>query len=199
MGHAYTPGLKVSAAAEFIRIRTLPIPGEVLVKHFLDSLTILRHLPPEAPLLDIGTGAGFPGLVIKILRPDQPVTLAESRAKKIGFLEHVRRTLALRECSILHQRVMPGDSGLVGQFGAVVSRAFKSLEPFVELARPFLQPGGRVIAMLGRALPGGEEGVQALASASGAALISLERFALPLGAGDRHIIVLEWTRAGCST
>jgi 16S rRNA (guanine527-N7)-methyltransferase len=174
-------------------------PGEVLIKHFLDSLAILRHLPPEAPLLDIGTGAGFPGLVVKILRPDQPVTLAESRAKKVGFLEHVRRTLALRECSILHQRVIPGDPALVGQFGAVVSRAFQSLEPFIELAHPFLQPGGRVIAMLGRALPGGEKGVQALASASGATLTALEQFALPLGAGERHIVVLEWTEARCST
>ena len=69
---------------------------EIILKHFLDSLTPIPYLPEEARLLDLGSGAGFPGLPIKIVRPNQPVTLIEASAKKVSFLKEAVRHLALR-------------------------------------------------------------------------------------------------------
>ena len=82
--------------------------AEILEKHFLDSLTLLPLLDtPDSHLLDVGTGAGFPGLVCKAARPDLTVTLLEPRLKRVSFLRHVIRTLNLTGVEALACRVMP--------------------------------------------------------------------------------------------
>lgn len=177
-------------------------PRAVLIKHFLDSLTVLPHLAPEAkagqPLLDIGSGAGFPGLVLKLARPELPVTIVEARGRKVAFLEQVRRTLQLPTCTVLHHRLGPADPALPRRFGTVVSRAFRAPAPFLALGRDYLQPGGRIIAMLG---PGGQgEGDPcAAARAAGAADARLIAYALPEGAGARRLLLADWPGAACST
>src|SRR2546421_5363726 len=77
-----------------INLTAITDPEEVLIKHFLDSLSLLMvYDRPEASLLDIGTGAGFPGLPLKIARPDWHVTLLEATGKKVTFLQHIIETL----------------------------------------------------------------------------------------------------------
>lgn len=123
---------------------------DVVIKHFLDSLSPLGlNLP--GPFIDVGTGAGFPGVPIKIVRPDMEVTLVERSAKRVLFLKHLARALQLTDLKIVE-----GDATAIGKsrefhqrFNLVISRATYSLLELAKLARPLLFPGGKVVAMKG--------------------------------------------------
>jgi 16S rRNA (guanine527-N7)-methyltransferase len=138
---------------------------EIWETHFLDSLTLLRVLPPQGetqlPLLDIGTGAGFPGLALKAARPELPVILVEPRQKRISFLRHAIRTLGLKNIEVLCGRLEKGSAEVAGQTLAVpivTSRAFTDLGEFLLHATAVNPTGGRVICMKG---PRAEEEIAA--------------------------------------
>ena len=78
-----------------INLTAIVDPVQVAVKHYLDALIPLTHIPHDGPLLDVGTGAGFPGLVLKIMRPDQPMALIDGSRKKISFIKTIIRQLGL--------------------------------------------------------------------------------------------------------
>lgn len=129
---------------------------QILENHFLDSLTLLSLLPQDThryeTLLDVGTGAGFPGLVLKTVCPDLSVTLLEPRKNRFYFLKHMARTLHLRSIEILDVRLekMKGVNELSGQnFSFVTSRAFTDSLEFIELASPYLKRKGRIVLMKG--------------------------------------------------
>ena len=129
---------------------------EIWETHFLDSLTLLRVLPPldepQQPLLDIGTGAGFPGLALKAARPELPVILVEPRQKRVSFLRHVIRTLELKDIEVLCGRLEKGATQVAGQTLAVplvTSRAFTDISEFLLHTEAINPPGGRVICMKG--------------------------------------------------
>lgn len=123
---------------------------QVVENHFLDSLTLLPLLPPGARLLDIGTGAGFPGLACKAVRPDLIPTLVEPRLKRVSFLRHIVRTLALTEVTIVAGRI-EDDRQLPATmpFTHVTSRAVADIAGFVTMAGRFAQPGLKLICMKG--------------------------------------------------
>lgn len=129
---------------------------EIWETHFLDSLTLLRVLPPQGstqlPLLDIGTGAGFPGLALKAARPELPVILVEPRQKRVSFLRHVIRTLGLKEIKVLCGRLEKGVAEVDGTTLAVpliTSRAFTDIGEFLLHTAAVNPTGGRVICMKG--------------------------------------------------
>lgn len=125
-------------------------PEEIRVKHFEDSLSLLPFLPSAGRLLDIGTGAGFPGIPIKIERPDLEVVLLDSQRKKISFCAEVIRRLGLQKISACHGRAEdPKTIKALGFFEAAISRALFSIPDFLKIAKPYLQPGGIAIAMKG--------------------------------------------------
>jgi len=169
-------------------LTSIKVPREILIKHFLDSLAVLPWVPKGEPLLDIGTGAGFPGLVLKLARLSQPVTLAEATGKKVGFLEHVRRVFALEGCEILHGRLAGGEAGLVGRFGMVISRGVQPPSDFIRLAVSYLKPEGVLLAMTGREKPSEELEEDSLRSSTGCRLDKVELFELPERAGTRHLL-----------
>jgi 16S rRNA (guanine527-N7)-methyltransferase len=125
---------------------------EIVLKHFLDSLSVLPHLPEISSLLDIGSGAGFPGIPLKMVQPSLQVTLIDSVRKKVDFQSHIIRTLGLKGIKALHGRIQ--DRGILqsfeGRFDAVIARAFSNLETFLLLSSPFLKKGGILLAMKGR-------------------------------------------------
>jgi len=128
---------------------------QLLETHFLDSLTLLPLLDPcpEPGLVDVGSGAGFPGLVLKIARPDLQVTLVEPRQKRTAFLRQVIRILGLRGIVIREARLAKAAPEFGEWRGAVplfTSRAFTAIADFLELCEPFTAPAGRVICMKGR-------------------------------------------------
>ena len=111
-------------------------------------------------VLDIGSGAGFPGLVLKIADPSLEVTLLDSREKRVFFLRHVLRTLGLGEgISAIHGRAEALLPGYANAFDCVVSRAFSALSTFLALAGPYTRQGGFIIAMKG---PRGREEAEAI-------------------------------------
>lgn len=123
---------------------------EIRIKHFEDSLSPLPFLPDNCRLLDIGSGAGFPGIPLKIKRPDLEIVLLDSQRKRIAFCEAAIRELRLKNISAIHGRAedkkIQNDLGL---FDVVISRATFSLEKFLELTLPFAQEKGIAIAMKG--------------------------------------------------
>ena len=128
--------------------------SSVQVKHFLDSLTVTLALPerelqrPDFNVADIGTGAGFPGLPLKILLPRPRLVLIEPTAKKTAFLQHIVRKLELKNVEVMNARAEEAAHLPLyrEQFALVLSRAVALLPTLVELTLPFCQVGGRFIA-----------------------------------------------------
>jgi 16S rRNA (guanine527-N7)-methyltransferase len=128
---------------------------QLVETHFLDSLTLLPLLDPcpEPGLVDVGSGAGFPGLVLKIARPDLTVTLVEPRQKRATFLRQVIRALGLRGVFVRESRLEVAAPEFAEWQNAIplfTSRAFTAIGGFLELCGPYSLPGGRVICMKGR-------------------------------------------------
>lgn len=119
-----------------------------IVEHlFLDSLLFLRLLPPTlGTLLDLGSGAGFPGLPIKIVRADTEVWLAESRRRRVSFLSSVARELGLRGLRVTAERMAEGQSEMDGRFDAVVMRCAGEVNTLLPLGARLITKGGLVIA-----------------------------------------------------
>lgn len=166
---------------------------EALIKHLVDALTILPLLRGDETLLDMGSGGGLPGLPLKIVMPGLALTSVDAVAKKISFQKHIIRSFALSGAVARHGRLeeLGRDATLSGQFDLVVARAFASLPDCIRLARPFLRPGGRLIAMKG---PEGEKEVQAaeqIIADNGFSLMQIERLFLPEKNGERTLITLE--------
>lgn len=126
-------------------------PATVLTHHLLDSLSVIPPLenkcPGDARLLDVGAGAGLPGVVIAILRGDIQVTCLDAVAKKAAFVQQVASELGLKNLRGLHARV----EMLAGSYELISSRAFASLADFVAGSRHLLAPDGIWMAMKGRA------------------------------------------------
>jgi len=127
---------------------------EVQLKHFLDSLTVISALTEEElrqpgfSIIDIGTGAGFPGIPLKVFLPQSRLVLLDSKAKKATFLQHVIEQLELDDVEVVVGRAeeIAHRPLLRENFTLVVSRAVASLPTLVELALPFCQMGGKFIA-----------------------------------------------------
>lgn len=121
----------------------------IVLKHFLDSLSVHPYLPKQPSILDIGSGAGFPGIPLKIIQPTLEMTLIDSVRKKVDFQKHIIRTLGLKGIEAIHGRVQ--DKGILkslgGRFDITLSRAFSDLRTLLILSFPFLKEGGTVIAM----------------------------------------------------
>jgi 16S rRNA (guanine527-N7)-methyltransferase len=136
--------------------RIMGIEATVL-KHFIDSAIILKWLDPVGPVLDIGSGPGFPGVPLAIMRPDVKFILGESRGKRVGFLEEVIKTLKLANTTIFPKSVRE-DSPLGTENGTpvgdIVTRALETIAPTLERVLPFIEPGRRVAFMKG---PGCDE------------------------------------------
>lgn len=127
-------------------------PGEWVTHHLLDSLSVLPHI--RGPLVvDVGSGAGLPGLVLAMVRPDWQVVSVEAVDKKAAFQRQVAAELALTNIRVEGRRIE--EAVLEAGADTVVSRAFSSLADFVSLTRHLLKPGGQWAAMKGR-LPEGE-------------------------------------------
>ena len=121
--------------------------SQMVVLHLLDSLSILPHLLGARSIADVGTGPGFPGIPIAIVRDDAHVTLVESSHKKCAFLQQAKTELALDNVAIACERVEHFDPP--AKFDAVVSRAFSDLSDFVAQAGHLVRPGGKLVAMKG--------------------------------------------------
>lgn len=161
--------------------------------HFLDSLTLLpalRQDPAARDLLDVGSGAGFPGLVIKAAWPELPVTLVEPRQKRVVFLKHIIRTLALAGVTVEASRLEAAGDRPAGPFDAITCRAFGSIRDFLPLVRRVTRPGSRVLFMKG---PAGDEEARLWQRDEGGqsffAFTGAHAWRLPFSGAERRILV----------
>ena len=123
----------------------------VVLKHFVDSLSVAPYLPERSSILDIGSGAGFPGIPLKIAHPPLRITLIDSVQKKIDFQKHIIRALGLKGIEAIHGGAQDTEilQSLGGRLDITLSRAFSDLRTFLALSFPFLKGGGTAIAMKG--------------------------------------------------
>jgi 16S rRNA (guanine527-N7)-methyltransferase len=133
--------VKWNAAYNLTAVRQ---PEQMLVKHLLDSLSILPRMK-GGTLIDVGTGAGLPGLVLAIARPGLKVTLLDSNGKKVRFLRQVIAELQIANAEAVQSRVEAFD----GKFAVVTSRAFATLADMIEWSAHLLEEGGEFLAMKG--------------------------------------------------
>lgn len=168
---------------------------EVLVKHFLDSLTFFLAVKTAqgARVVDVGSGGGLPGIPIKVHRPDLSVTLLESSRKKCAFLREATLELDIRGIEVLEGRAedLGRQPACRETFDVAVARAVAHLAVLAEICLPLVRVGGTMLAMKGG--EGGEEAAEAaeaMATAGGRAARTL-RVSLPEGAGERALVVIE--------
>lgn len=125
-------------------------PADMTVKHFADSLSLFSFadFPQNAKIIDVGTGAGFPGLVLKLARPDLEVTFLDSTRKKLGFIESVLQNAGLSG-EILHRRAEEAgqDKAFREQFDFATARAVSDLRNLAEYCLPFVKVGGVFLSM----------------------------------------------------
>jgi 16S rRNA (guanine527-N7)-methyltransferase len=165
---------------------------------FLDSLALLAPptaVPDGACLLDIGSGAGFPGLVLAVARPDLSVTLLDAREKRAGFLRDAIRTLGLANAVSVCARAEDFAETRRASFDIVTARAVARLGELCELAQPLLAPGGALIAP--KSLGSDEEiaGARSAASALGGEIEAVREYALPGAEEPRRAVVVRQTGA----
>ena len=121
----------------------------VYTKHFLDSLTTLLTDKVKGDVIDVGTGAGFPGLVLKISKPEINLTLLDSLNKRINFLKEVSSEMGLEGIEFIHARAEDGARREREKFDTVVSRAVANMTVLAELCLPFVKVGGYFLALKG--------------------------------------------------
>jgi 16S rRNA (guanine527-N7)-methyltransferase len=178
-----------------VNLTGLTTDRDIVVKHFLDSLAVLPFLGPARSMADLGSGPGFPGLALKLVRPDMELTLVEAREKKAAFLEYLISCLQLRGVKVAHVHLNLAEARKWGpRFEVVVSRATFILLRFLELATPLLLPGGLALALKGPHLAGGElEAAITVAQLMGLTPLKLQHYRLPLD-GEPRLAVLAYRR-----
>lgn len=134
-----------------INLTSIHEERDVVIKHVLDSLSHVKGFAPVKGLglLDMGSGAGFPALPIKIAYPEIAVTLVESVKKKGSFLRHIVRTLGLQKTEILDKRIEELPESIHAAFDVITARAFANMGTALSLGAPFLKPGGLMVLSRG--------------------------------------------------
>ncbi len=178
---------------EKMNLTALTAPEDVALKHFADSLLLLRYcdIEKEARVIDVGTGAGFPGMVIKIARPDIQLTLLDSLQKRLGFLDEVCNELGFDDVELIHSRAEDGSrTELRDSFDIAVSRAVASLNTLCEYDMPYVKVGGRFIAMKGKEAQEEMAAAENAIHTLGGKLLQKHDFILG-EAGERSIIEIK--------
>lgn len=168
---------------------------EVYVKHFFDSLTIAPSLSLNQVerIIDVGTGAGFPGIPLKIAFPHLKLVLLDSLKKRVGFLQEVATALGLKQVECIHGRAeeLAHQAKYRQTFDLATARAVARLNILAEYCLPFVKVGGHFVAMKGAAV---QEEVQEAKQALhilGKASLSTVSLELPEGMGTRHLLILK--------
>ncbi|NNF99984.1 MAG: 16S rRNA (guanine(527)-N(7))-methyltransferase RsmG [Desulfobacteraceae bacterium] len=184
-----------------VNLTSITRPVDIAVKHMIDSLIPASYLHQSCTLLDIGSGGGFPGIPIKVIRPDIKITLIDASRKRTSFLNHVIRLLKLDHARAIHIRAeeLIKDDGFKNAFDVVVCRALTSIDKFVQMAVPFLKKGGMMIALKGKRaeiqeeinLMAGPEDNPASTGLVRNHTCSIKHYSLPFINSERSLLILK--------
>ena len=176
-----------------INLTAITEPDEIILKHFVDSLTISKYIPDGTKLVDVGTGAGFPGIPLKIYRQDIEITLLDSLQKRINFLDEVIRELNLEKIETLHSRAedFGKDKKYREKFDISTSRAVANLATLSEYLLPLVKIGGKVISMKGSLIEEELENSKNAIKILGGKIERVDEFDLPNSDISRNIVLID--------
>ena len=178
---------------EKMNLTAIVEPKEIILKHFIDSVTILKYIDKNKTLIDIGTGAGFPGIPVKIMRPDIEVTVLDSLNKRIHFLEEVINQLGLKKIETVHARIEEyGKNRKYREsYDIATSRAVANLTTLSEYMLPMVKVGGISICMKGAEIEEEFSKSQKAIDILGGKIQKVDTFILPKSDNKRNIILIE--------
>ena len=166
---------------------------DIITKHFIDSLSIASYIPDTTKIIDIGTGAGFPGIPLKILKKDLSITLLDSLNKRITFLEEVIRNLSLENIQAVHARAeeLAHKEEYREQYDIAVSRAVAPMHTLLEYMLPYVKIGGKCICMKGPNLQEESKDLQNCLETLGGKIEKIEELVLPETEIKRNIMLIK--------
>lgn len=181
---------------EKMNLTAITIPEEVILKHFIDSLTVLKFIKNENNVVDIGTGAGFPGIPLAIIKKNAKYTLVDSLNKRINFLQEVVTQLQLEHITTIHSRAE--DFGIQkinkAKYDVVLSRAVASLPVLLEYMLPLLKIGGICICMKGNHIEEELNNSQKALKELGGEIEKIDKIILPNSTIERNNIIIRKER-----
>ena len=178
---------------EKINLTAITDPEEIITKHFIDSLTIYKYIGNASKIIDIGTGAGFPGIPLKIINPNLNITLVDSLNKRINFINKVKNYLNLTNINVIHARAeeLAKQIKYREKYDIATSRAVASLNVLLEYLMPYVKIGGKCICMKGsnidEELKESTKAIQIL----GGKIEKIEKITLPNTDIKRNIIIIK--------
>lgn len=180
---------------EVMNLTAITDEDEIILKHFADSASVLSYMdiPKNATAIDIGTGAGFPGLPVKIVRPDIKMTLVDSLNKRVNFLKTVCDEISLENVECIHARAeeLSRKSDKRESFDYCLSRAVAALNVLAEYCLPFVKVGGYLAALKGpNAYKEIEEGKKAI-DVLGGKLVEVKEIEIPYTDLKHTLVVIE--------
>ena len=176
-----------------INLTAITEPRDIIIKHFIDSLTIMKYIENEKKVIDIGTGAGFPGIPLKISNETYQITLLDSLNKRINFLNEVIKSLALNKIEAIHGRIEEIAKNIKyrEQFDIVTSRAVSNLNVLAEYMLPLAKIGGKCICMKGAEIQEELENSKNAIKLLGGKVEKVETFKLPGEEIVRNIVIIS--------
>lgn len=178
---------------EKINLTAITDPKEIILKHFIDSITISKYIPKDAYIADIGTGAGFPGIPLKIVREDINIVLVDSLNKRIKFLDEVIQNLELKNIKTLHARAeeFGQNKKYREMFDIVTSRAVANLTTLSEYLIPLVKKNGKCLSMKGPDIKQEIEASKKAIKVLGGTITNIYEFKLPDSDIERTVIEIE--------
>ncbi len=166
---------------------------EMIIKLLLDPLVALPYLPASGTLLDVGSGAGIPGLPLKIARPSYEVHLLEARAKKVSFLRYMTRKIGLTGIKAFQGRAEKGHDlpALFPGYDIVTARALAPLIKTIDICYPYIRPGGLLVVFKGSGIHRELANSQAAIDYLGLGIETKAAYRLPETRGERHLLILK--------
>lgn len=182
---------------EKINLTAITEPKEIIIKHFIDSLTVLKDIKGKNTLVDVGTGAGFPGIPLKIMDEEIKITLLDSLNKRINFLNEVINQLDLKNIETIHSRVEEAGKNKKYResFDIATARAVANLATLSEYMLPLVKVGGKSICMKGSEVSEELQNSKKAISILGGEIENIDNFQLPKSDMMRNIVIIKKVKA----
>ncbi len=183
---------------EKMNLTAITEPDEIVLKHFVDSIYGIKFLGGAKTLIDVGTGAGFPGVPLKIARPELSLTLLDSLNKRLTFLEEVKNQLKMSDVTCVHSRAEDGAKAgtpLRESFDAAVSRAVANLSCLCEYCMPYVKVGGVFLAYKGSEVDDELADAQNAIELLGGEVTGVFKYTLPETDINHSIVVIKKIRS----
>lgn len=178
---------------EKINLTAITEMDDVILKHFIDSMTIFKYIENEESIIDVGTGAGFPGIPIAIMKKDVKITLLDSLNKRINFLNEVCCELKINNVETIHGRAEETGKNKEHRekYDIAVSRAVANMSTLSEYLIPLVKIGGKCICMKGSEIEQELEQAKFAIKELGGKIEKVEKFTLPDSDMERNIIIIK--------